>query len=195
MRKAVIIIHPAEIVRKGLSAILEDFQGMRIACFSNFSKLNLQDFKAVQQLLLFVPASCKYAHELLGLRTAIGNHVLVGILSNENVKYVKNTFDHLVPLDVPASQIRKIAEDLFEGGERSASEELTAREKEVLRLIALGNTNKVIADALYISTHTVISHRKNITEKLGIKSIPGLTVYAIIQKIVATSDISPDQLA
>lgn len=195
MAKAVVIIHPSEIVRKGLAAILEDFQGIRIACFSDFSKLNLQDFKAVKQLILFVPASCKYAHELLGVRTTVGDHVLVGILANEKVQFIKNTFDHLVPLDVPARQILKIAEDLFEGGESTQSEELTIREKEVLRLIALGNTNKAIADALYISTHTVISHRKNITEKLGIKSIPGLTVYAIIQKIVATSDISPDQLS
>lgn len=74
------------------------------------------------------------------------------------------------------------------------SDELTGREKEVLRLIALGHTNKTIADKLFISTHTVISHRKNITEKLGIKSIPGLTVYAIIQNIVSTSEITPDQL-
>ena len=70
----------------------------------------------------------------------------------------------------------------------------SSREKEVLRLIALGHTNKSIADTLFISTHTVISHRKNITDKLGIKSIPGLTVYAIIQKIISQADIAKDKL-
>ncbi|MCK3685331.1 helix-turn-helix transcriptional regulator [Maribellus sp. YY47] len=88
-----------------------------------------------------------------------------------------------------------MAERFFEQDDTGLNDELTAREKEVLRLIALGNTNKTIAESLFISTHTVISHRKNITEKLGIKSIPGLTVYAIIQKIVAPTDISADQLS
>ncbi|MCK9311643.1 MAG: LuxR C-terminal-related transcriptional regulator [Bacteroidales bacterium] len=55
---------------------------------------------------------------------------------------------------------------------------LTPREKEVLRLVAQGLMNKEIADQLNIGLTTVISHRKHIVEKLGIKTIPGLTVYA-----------------
>lgn len=55
---------------------------------------------------------------------------------------------------------------------------LTSREKEVLRLVAKGLMNKEIADQLNIGLTTVISHRKNIVEKLRIKTIPGLTVYA-----------------
>ncbi|MFV0592874.1 MAG: helix-turn-helix transcriptional regulator [Draconibacterium sp.] len=195
MIKAIIIIHPSEIVRKGLAALLEDVKKVRICSFPDFHKLNLQDIKAMHQLLLFVPASCKYAHELLDLRTAIGRHELVGLLSSEKENYLETTFDHLISIDVPAKQILKIAEDFFENDPDTDNDELTVREKEVLRLIALGYTNKSIADTLFISTHTVISHRKNITEKLGIKSIPGLTVYAIIQKIVVSSDISPDQLS
>jgi DNA-binding CsgD family transcriptional regulator len=53
----------------------------------------------------------------------------------------------------------------------SVNGDLTLREKEVIRLIAIGYANKEIADRLNISIHTVISHRKNITEKLNIKSI------------------------
>lgn len=62
--------------------------------------------------------------------------------------------------------------------------EISDREKEVLQLVALGMTNKEIADKLFISSHTVITHRKNITSKLGIKTIAGLTVYAIIHKLI-----------
>jgi two-component system, NarL family, response regulator NreC len=64
-------------------------------------------------------------------------------------------------------------------------EEISEREKEVLQLVALGLTNKEIAEKLYISSHTVITHRKNITSKLGIKTIAGLTVYAVIHKLIA----------
>ena len=57
---------------------------------------------------------------------------------------------------------------------------LSAREIEVLVLITKGLINKEIADKLNISLTTVITHRKNITEKLGIKSVSGLTIYAVM---------------
>lgn len=74
--------------------------------------------------------------------------------------------------------------------------ELSAREADVLKLIALGLMNKQIAAELSISQHTVVSHRKNIIKKLGINSISGLTVYAILHGIISASDLqqSPSPL-
>jgi len=72
--------------------------------------------------------------------------------------------------------------------------ELTRREIEVLQLITKGYSNKEIADQLFVSTHTVISHRKNISEKTGIKSASGMTMYAILKKIIDVSDINPSEL-
>lgn len=66
---------------------------------------------------------------------------------------------------------------------------LTKREIDVLKSVVLGLTNNEIADKLSISSHTVVSHRKNINAKLGIKSVSGLTVYAIINKLVRTEEI------
>ncbi len=63
-------------------------------------------------------------------------------------------------------------------------EELSEREKDVLREIVQGKSNKEIADTLCISVHTVISHRKNITKKLSIHSPAGLTIYAISHSLV-----------
>lgn len=62
--------------------------------------------------------------------------------------------------------------------------ELSTREKEVLRLIAEGKINKEIADDLCISINTVITHRKNISAKLGIKSASGLSLYAMMNGII-----------
>ena len=67
--------------------------------------------------------------------------------------------------------------------------ELSAREIEVLILITKGLINKEIADKLNISLTTVISHRKNITEKLGIKSVSGLTVYAVMNGYIEADKI------
>ncbi len=64
------------------------------------------------------------------------------------------------------------------------TEELSEREKDVLIQVVRGLSNKEIADVLCISTHTVISHRKNIARKLNIHSTAGLTIYAIVNKLV-----------
>ncbi len=65
---------------------------------------------------------------------------------------------------------------------------LSERELEIVREVALGKTNKEIAEKLFISIHTVITHRKNITRKLGIKTVSGLTVYALLNKLIKMSD-------
>lgn len=64
---------------------------------------------------------------------------------------------------------------------------LSAREIEVLRLVVSGHINKEIADNLNISINTVLTHRKNITAKLGIKSVSGLSIYAMMNGLVAPS--------
>ena len=66
---------------------------------------------------------------------------------------------------------------------------LSAREIEVLVLVTKGLINKEIANKLNISLTTVISHRKNITEKLGIKSVSGLAIYAVMNGYIDADSI------
>jgi DNA-binding CsgD family transcriptional regulator len=72
--------------------------------------------------------------------------------------------------------------------------ELSGRELEVLKRVALGFTNKEIGDQLFISAHTVISHRKNISEKTGIKTISGLTMLALLKKLIDINEIGQEHL-
>lgn len=79
--------------------------------------------------------------------------------------------------------------------EQSETEEemmapLSEREKEIIRYVALGLTNKEIADKLFLSFHTVTTHRRNIASKLQIHSPAGLAIYAIIHKLIDLKDIS-----
>lgn len=66
---------------------------------------------------------------------------------------------------------------------------ISERESDVLRLVALGYTNNEISERLFISVHTVMTHRKNITRKLGIKTVAGLTVYSILNKLVESGEL------
>lgn len=70
-----------------------------------------------------------------------------------------------------------------------ASTTLSEREIDVLKAVALGLSNKEIAEKLFISINTVVTHRKNITEKLGIKTIAGLTVYALMNNLITPEEV------
>lgn len=63
---------------------------------------------------------------------------------------------------------------------------LSEREIEIIKLISDGLTNKEIADKLYLSTHTVNTHRKNIMHKLNIKNTAGIVIYAVKENIINT---------
>lgn len=67
------------------------------------------------------------------------------------------------------------------------------REKDIIRCVAQGKSNKEIADELCISVHTVATHRRNISSKLGIHSAAGLTIFAILHKLVNLEDVNPHQ--
>ena len=66
---------------------------------------------------------------------------------------------------------------------------LTVREIEVLSLVVQGLINKEIADRLNISLATVVTHRRNITEKLGVRSVSALTIYAVMNGYVGVDKI------
>jgi DNA-binding CsgD family transcriptional regulator len=72
--------------------------------------------------------------------------------------------------------------------EQQVENNLSDREKDVIRLVAKGLTNKEIAEMLHLSIHTVITHRKNITGKLGIKTISGLSIYAFLNGIIQSEE-------
>lgn len=73
--------------------------------------------------------------------------------------------------------------------EGQMADELSEREKEILVSVAQGLLNKEIADRHNISINTVITHRKNITRKTGIKTVAGLTVYAILNNLIDINSI------
>lgn len=69
------------------------------------------------------------------------------------------------------------------------SDSLSEREQEIVHLVVCGLSNKQIANQLYISLNTVLTHRKNIARKLNIHSVAGLTIFAIVNKIVDINEL------
>ncbi|MBZ4651261.1 MAG: hypothetical protein JG761_61 [Proteiniphilum sp.] len=94
-----------------------------------------------------------------------------------------NELDHTAIQELQQS----ISEEHNHNHRQNASSDraLTNREKEILRLIVQGHTNKEIAEVLVISHNTVLTHRKNIIAKTGIKTVPGLTFYCIRNGLIS----------
>ena len=127
----------------------------------------------------------------------------------ETLEDLKNILMSHLPADADRqeaykvlSSIRSLQDDIrrhiileetaLEGRAQDGTDDhtLTAREREVLACIATGKLNKEIADELNISVHTVITHRKNITRKTGIKTVAGLTVYALLNNLVTMEQVN-----
>ena len=106
-------------------------------------------------------------------------------------------FDGVIHLTDGVLQISELIDRLLQNESHAPevsqdSQTLTPREREIIICVVKGMTNKEIAGRLYLSTHTVITHRRNITKKLQIHSSSGLTIYAIMNKLVELDEIKQD---
>lgn len=181
------------LVRKGLIAVLNRIPGIVV----------IREFDSAFLLMDFMR---ERNNDYLVISQSIFDQVTEMYLSGsplleKTILVTDNPADHS-PLDVQASiNILESREQIMEkirtvvgaspdqlSGPRAA--DLSEREKTILRLVSMGFTNKQIADQLFLSIHTVITHRKNISSKLGIKSVSGLTVYAIVNNIITIEEVT-----
>lgn len=114
--------------------------------------------------------------------------VATNLVENEIASLYDETFSLYDSIDHIVSKSLKLVKDNSSKKEMPEDESLSEREIEVLVLLIKGLSNKEIAENLNISIHTVITHRKNIAIKTGIRSQSGLTIYAISKKIVSLDD-------
>ena len=120
------------------------------------------------------------------------NIKFIALLSNiTDANFLKDydeSFNILDDIDI----INKKFVDLMHFADDEAESEqeaLSIREKEIICCVVKGMTNKEIAENLFLSVHTVMTHRRNIAKKLQIHSPAGLTIYAIVNKLVDISDV------
>lgn len=97
-------------------------------------------------------------------------------------------YDATIEMYDSVQKILSKLESVKDHDEDRSGEVLSPREIDVLVLVAKGLMNKEISDTLNISVHTVITHRKNITRKTGIKSVSGLTVYALLNNLLSLDE-------
>ena len=189
--KQICIILDNTLVKEGLCAILNAyFAPIQIKRYAYLNEIltaenestdyyitNSEDFTA--NIDFFLPRRHKTLLLIQHATTPLPQHsahTIQSIACNSPIEEIIEQLQILFNRDMHTTQAE-------------ANKGLSTREIEVLQLVVKGFINKEIADKLSISLNTVLSHRKNITGKLGIKTVSGLTYYAIMNGILTSDDI------
>lgn len=192
-RVKIMVADPSDIVRNGLTTILKHAKSLQVELYEvadiqqlrNTINWQKPDILIVNPATLgvFTPISTKKDGAESGMRIVA---LQTSLYDADMLKY----YDDAISLtDSTDHIIDKIGRLINEPEEGKHHESLSMREKEVVSCVVQGLTNKQIADKLCLSPHTVITHRRNISSKLGIHSTAGLTIYAIVNKLIDLKDI------
>ena len=189
----ILVAEPSYLVRKGLSTILNELKAVtQIEEVQSIDELQ-QALQSLMPHILVINTTISSLPEADTIIKKCIPELRVISIYNSPIPDSANE-QTLSVFDSKSVLINKLRNQV-KGAQQSVeqqetSEDLSEREKDVLKKVALGKTNKEVANELFISTHTVISHRKNITRKLGIKTVSGLTVYAILNQLISLEDIN-----
>lgn len=188
VRINIAVVEPSDIVFEGLSnLLLKDKSHFYIYRAGTLDELGIHCRKEEIDIAIINPVVIiNVMNEFVKLKNSYDRINWVALIYSYFEKDVLSKFEDVIDIGEPAERISKKLVQTYEkyNWQDSPQEALSERETEVLAELVKGFSNKEIAHRLHISIHTVISHRKNIVEKTGIKSLPGLTIYAISKKII-----------
>lgn len=189
----IVIAENSLILRSGISAVLKRLSDYTFSinevsnmdAFMLFSRLHRPEIAIINPLFLGGVSIANYKHDNPDTKVVA---LVSGYFDNKTLSEFDGSisiFDDLDAINDTVSSILHIEEE----DESMETEQLSQREKEIIGCVVKGLTNKAIAEKLFISIHTVITHRRNISKKLQIHSSAGLAIYAIVNKIVEIQDI------
>lgn len=196
-RQRVVIIEPSAIITLGLRAILAEaaHEFEIVGTFDDLAHFHERAPLLEPDMILIDPAIFDFqkrmaVHSLLcGMPEVALVAIIHGFIEPEALKQYNGVLHIFDDNRKIIRQLRQAAENRPTEAETGDNYELTDRENEILISVAKGMTNKEIADTHNISVHTVISHRKNISRKTGIKTVSGLTVYALLNNLIDQSEV------
>lgn len=191
----VIVVESSPIVTAGLKALFEFHPEFEIIqCYPDISRYQERSASLHPDLLLINPALMDYSKRMNVKSLLLHQEIPIFALAYTYIESdVLKQYNGSIEIndDMPGMvrKLKQVMESNSGNAEIAENYELSERELEILTAVAKGMTNKEIADLHTISVHTVISHRKNITRKTGIKTVSGLTVYALLNNLIDQTDM------
>lgn len=194
MRKMrVAIVEPSTIIAEGVASLVGRGGEFEVVYTGDDARQLAERFAVVEPDLVIVGSQAVGGVTLRTIYPELQDVALVVLSTTVCDEEIMRQFDGVVNIyDNQVQVLRKLraAIEQSDTNPYSDSHDLSERERDVLILVAKGMANKEIAEALNISIHTVMSHRKNITHKTGIKSVAGLTVYALLNNLLDQNDVN-----
>lgn len=193
----VVLVISAYLLRAGIESLLSEIPGLLVIEMFDGTEKNLSTkiLNIKPDMVLVHPADL--GSDMIAIINQLNGNdmMMVALFDEKTPENIKSHFDFCLNI---SDQKYELLEDLksmlrkrrINYAPATDDNELSEREKHILKMVAFGNTNQEIADKLFLSIHTITTHRKNITRKLGIKTVSGLTVYALMNKIVDINQIS-----
>lgn len=194
MSNRVIICEASEIIAIGLAEIIDGMAQFDVVARLDSPEHLSEKITATDANLLIIDPMLLGYHSkdfLSQLGKEHPNMVIIALVSSYLDHSMLTPFGGVIEInDTKSKVISKMNEFAQSEATKNTDDvELSKRETDVLIAVAKGMMNKEIADQMNISIHTVISHRKNITRKTGIKSVSGLTVYALLNNLIDEKDL------
>jgi DNA-binding NarL/FixJ family response regulator len=184
----IVLAEPSVIIRQGMLAVLKQMHSLHLEVFETIDAEHLKNVLLRQKPdILIIDPNCIGLFALPQFKKKLASPQMKCVaLQNTLADSAQFKFyDEVISVYDSAEQIcEKLLALISEPEKDKRHELLSVREKEVIVCIIKGFTNKQIADKLCLSVHTVITHRRNIASKLQIHSTAGLTIYAIVNKLV-----------
>jgi len=183
-----LVIEPSDVIFEGIYALMHQYAASRdVLRMTDLEALGHLPPEKTPAVILINPSQIIHREKLLtAFKKRYPGVLWMALVYQYFPAELLAAFDAIIDIHTPGDAlVQKIVKgDNPEEEAASQSESLSEREKDVLLWLVKGLQNKEIADKLNISIHTVISHRKNITQKTGIKSQAGLVIYAISNKLM-----------
>ena len=194
--RRILLVEPSQIVARGLERVFEDLGEFRVTdILSDLSRSTCARLRQMDADVILVDPSVFDIDSRMNARSFLSEFTdvpVVAVLTSLQDEDSLRQYDGVIQLcDTPSNVVLKVRAALESVSEspRSEGEDLSQREKEILICVAKGMLNKEIADLYNISIYTVITHRKNITRKTGIKTVAGLTVYALLNNLIDINSV------
>ena len=194
MRNRVIICETSEVITIGLADIIDGMaQFDVVARLDNPEHLSEKMVSTDANLLIINPSLLGFQNKsfLSQINKEHPQVAIVALVTTHLDHAMLTPYNGVIEISDTRSKIMSKMEEFVQCDTTKNADdvELSKRETDVLVAVAKGMMNKEIADQMNISIHTVISHRKNITRKTGIKSVSGLTVYALLNNLIDEKDL------
>ncbi len=192
----VLIVEPSFILSEGLIEIVgKSLKNLHFFKCSDFSEIHQNNLiNGIEIIVINSLLVQNQTKQLNALKREFENIRWIGLICTYYDSKVLELFDSTILINDSPDKIVHSIQKLIEIDEVKThsikQDALSSREIDVLKLLVSGFSAKEIAEKLFLSTHTVITHRKNISNKTGIKSVAGLTIYAVVNNIVDLEDFN-----